>query len=189
MRKSTVQHTPFRPARKDLAEICFLTQWQALNAESPSLLSGILGRSRCDVRSARIAASFITWIGTNVGASFIEMAKSRIEDFAYAEPAYLATWALVNRRQSHVNSGVRAIEIIMSTDNLFADFNAHYFAEKAAAKLSISLSDIDVIESMVSWLSTPHADAFVNSCTAEYQAMRALERSKNNTIQVQTLGL
>jgi hypothetical protein len=180
MRKSTVQHTPFRPARKDLAEICFLTQWQALNAQIPDLLPGILGRSRCDLRSARIAASFIVWIGSTVGASFIEMAKSRIEDYTYAEPAYLATWALVNQRKAHVNCGVRAIEVIMSADNLFADFNSHFYAQKRASNLSISLADIDVIESMVSWLSTPHADAFVSSCMAEYQAMRALERSKNN---------
>ena len=179
MRRTTAQHTPFRPARKDLAEICFLSQWQALNAESPSLLPGILGRSRCDVRSARIAASFITWIGSNVGASFIEMAKARIEDFTYAEPAYLATWALVNRRQAHVNSGVRAIEVILSPENLFG--LTPYWDQQRASKLSISLADIDVIESMVSWLSTPHADAFVNSCTTEYQSIRALERSKNNT--------
>ena len=180
MQKTTAPHTPFRPARKDLAEICFLSQWQALNAEAPSLLPGVLGRSRCDVRSARIAASFITWVGSNAGASFIEMAKSRIEDFTYAEPAYLATWALVNRRQAHVNSGVRAIEVIMSSDNLFEGVNHHYYAQKRASNLSISLADIDVIESMVSWLSTPHADAFVGSCMAEYQSMRALERSKNN---------
>jgi hypothetical protein len=180
MRSTNVKHTPFRPARKDLAEICFLTQWKALNEESPRLLAGILGRTRSDVRSARVAASLITWIGSNAGASFIEMAKARIEDFSFAEPAYLATWALVNRRQAHVNSGVRAIEIILSPENLFESANSHYWAQKRASNLAISLADIDVIESMVSWLSTSHGDAFVSACVAQYQAMRALERSQHN---------
>lgn len=178
MLKTVAQHTPFRPARKDLAEICFLTQWRALNEASPTLLPGILSRSRCDVRSARVAASFIVWLGSNTGAAFIEQARSSVEKFAYPEPAYLATWALINRRQTHMNANVRVIEVIMSPEDLFG--SRREYAQVRAAKLNISLSDIDVVESLVVWLSTATGETFAASCEAEYGAMRALERSKNN---------
>lgn len=176
----TLQHIPFQPVRKDLAESCFLTQWQALNSESASLLPGILGQSRCSLRNARVAASFISWIGTNAGACFIREAKLRIEDFSYSEPAYLAAWALANRRERSVSSNVRAIEVILSAESLF-----NHSAESPyvrASKLAISMEDIDVVESLVKWLSTPHGDSFVSACVAEYVAMRAIQRSRSNCI-------
>ncbi len=66
----------------------------------------------------------------------------------------------------------------MSPDNL--SWATPYFDQQRSQKQPISLSDIDVIESLVVWLSTPHAGAFVDACMTEYKAVRALERSKNN---------
>lgn len=177
MTNKTIKHIPFRPARQDLAEAVFLREWQALHAHIPDLLKTILGH-RVDQRSARVAASFITWIGTQVGASFIAMAKTHVETFGYAEPAYLATWALVNRRERHVNAGVRAIESILSPVDLFK--KGRDYARGSAASLPISQADIDVIESMVTWLSTSAGDAFVEQCVARHRLNVDRERATHN---------
>lgn len=182
MSTKTLQHVPFRPARKDLAEAVFLNEWKALNTQLPTLLTSILGQ-RPGQRDARVAASFITWIGTQAGASFLAMAKGHVETFSYPQPAYLATWALVNRRERHVSAGVRTIEIILSDEDLFKKDRS--YARSRAARLPISMSDMDVIESMVTWISTAQGDAFLDHCTAQHKMNVDRARAMHNIASTQ----
>ena len=173
-----MKHSPFRPARPDMAEAVFLSRWQALNVASDVFLPSILGHSRAPVRSARVAASFITWIGSNVGACFIREAKLAIAHHSYAEPAYLTAWALANRRVFSVSSNVRAIEVILSPASLFNQAGGTPF--ELASQMNISLADMDVIESIVIWLSTAHGDSFVTACELEHRANLARIHSQHN---------
>jgi hypothetical protein len=169
----TAPHTPYMPARDDLPEAIFLARWKALNTQMPSFLASVIGH-RASVRDCRVAASFVTWIGTNCGTSFIYEAKSRVNDYVFTEPAYLATWALVNRRERHVSSNVRAIEVILSPESLFLGRGATPY--ERAQKLSISLRDLDTVEAVVKWLASAHGDAFVTDCVEEYASIRAQAR-------------
>lgn len=169
----TAPHIPYLPARGDLQEATFLARWQALNTQMPSFLPSVIGH-RASVRDCRVAASFVTWIGTNCGASFLHEAKSRVNDYVFSEPAYLATWALVNRRERHVSSNVRTVEAILSPESLFRGTGGT--AYERSQKLSITLRDLDTVESLVKWLASSHGDAFVTDCVEEYAAIRAQAR-------------
>lgn len=178
---SHLLHTPFRPARNDLAESVFAERWLRLNTENPQFLASILNLNRSTVRAARIAASFITWAGTSVGAAFIEEARARTEQYGFSEPAYLATWAIKNARRRSVSANVRLIEFIVSPNYLFENDSgvgafSNGSAFQKACSLAITQSDIDVIESMVVWLSTGEGDSFVNDCVVAHKAKQDLAR-------------
>lgn len=151
-----------------------LKNWQALNSQLPTFLATLLDARRVSVRQARVAASFITWLGCQAGLGFIHRAEALCENHAWPEMAYLAAWGLENRRPHiHANQGVRTIEVILSPESLFLNTTNVYQSRERAAKLAITVSDLDTVEAMVSWLSTPTGRAFFESSWEEHRANRA----------------
>lgn len=173
----TAPHVPFMPARSDLAEAVFLSRWQELNQQLPKFLSALLGH-RASVRDCRIAASFITWLGTSCGNSFLHQAKLQMESQLYAEIAYLAAWALTNRRDRLHSSNVRTIEVILSPKSLFQGSDKTPY--QRAKELRLTLDDMDTVESIVKWLASDHGNTFVEDCLAQHQANRDEQARQRN---------
>lgn len=165
---SKAHHTPLMPPRAGMAEEVFVQRWRDLQENMPNLLPAIIDKSRVDLRSARVAASVISWIGTHIGASFIRTAKDMISKGITQSDAYLMAWAYENRRCNYVNSNVRTIEVILSPAYLFEQKGPSPY--QRACQLHISMTDIDVVESIIVWLSTAHGDSFVEACAAEHKA-------------------
>lgn len=65
---------------------------------------------------------------------------------------------------------------MLSPEDLSA--RGQWQAREQASALPISLSDIDVIEALVVWLSTAQGDAFVSACVAQHEATQMIERSR-----------
>jgi hypothetical protein len=179
---SKAHHTPLMPARAGLAEEVFVQKWSDLHESMPTLLSAIIDRSRVDLRSARVAASVISWIGTPAGAGFILSAKELASKGLHPFDAYLMAWAHENRRCSYANSNVRTIEVILSPGNLFEKKDPSPY--ERASQLNISMSDIDVVESIIAWLSTTHGGSFVDACVAEHKANQLLDKNTESPTEI-----
>jgi hypothetical protein len=154
-----IKHIPIRKIREDMNEAIYLKIWQNLN-KSP-LLSRILNRNRPSQRDAQVAASFVSWLGTGVGDSFLYQAKQRLKNGSedFSESAYITAWAITNKRKI---DNTRIIEFILSRDEDWHTELHHKTIKKN--HVQISLSDLDVVESIIVWLSTSEGDLFINTC-------------------------
>lgn len=164
-----IKHIPLRAPRTGMAEAVFVAEWQRWNPRETQLLGRLLGRKRPSQRDAQVAASFVSWLGTNVGSSYLHQARQRLalgsEDFA--EAAYLTAWALTNRRKL---DGLRVVEFILAKDQdinkglSLWEMNNHKVLRSDMA--DVTLRDLDVIESIVSWLATSEGAMFIETCCA-----------------------
>lgn len=103
----------------------------------------------------RIVASFMCWLGTNCGLSFLTSAKQLTKQFNSMDRGYYIAWALENRRESSVNSGVRTLEGI--TQN----------------HCELTAADYEIIEYAVRWLATSDGQNYLKESEAlipEYKA-------------------
>lgn len=155
----TIQHTPIRKVRDNMDEAIFLKCWQELNQKP--LLNRILSRIKPSQRDAQVAASFISWLGTGVGDSFLLQAKQRLQNGSedFSESAYLTAWAIKNKKKI---DNKRIVEFILSKDE-----DWHKELNQSTIKIDcvqISLRDLDVIESIVIWLSTSEGYLFIKKC-------------------------
>lgn len=159
----TIQHAPLRAPRHDMPEAIFVAEWRKRNLSEPTLFGRILNRSKPSQRDAQVAASFVSWLGTGVGDAFLIQARQRLtqgsEDFA--EGAFVTTWALTNRRKIN---GLRMVEYILSRDTDW-ELQLHQ-KDLKTDYVQVSLRDMDVIESLVIWLSTSEGGAFLKDCAS-----------------------
>lgn len=155
-----ILHQPLIPPRADLAlERFFAEQWRLLMAseiESEHADITPLGAilypltDTPDQRQAALAASFVTWLGTNCGQSFLIQADRLAGDLG-SQHGYLAAWAIQNHRRHAVNSGLRTIE--------------HLAQLAAGGRLpNLTLDDAEVIEHVVAWLATDEGQGFLADC-------------------------
>lgn len=150
---------PAHPARAGLApEQIFSEEWAKFCAESHSdldppnfVLGSILGscEHRLKQRDATIAASIITWLGTNIGRHYLEQSETFARSM-YKPHAYLASWVIENVRQSHVNSGYRLLE--------------HCLAVNGPKAVRLTAGDLSVAESIALWLGGEEGQAFLAGC-------------------------
>lgn len=91
----------------------------------------------------RLVATFMLWLGTNLGAGFRSRAEQLFVKTAVAfmtrEDAYLSIWAIENRKIAGLTSYPR----LAITQNLKATFNRE-----------VTLRDYEVLEQAVSWLGS-----------------------------------
>ncbi len=172
-----LSHKPIIPPREGFpGENVYAFEWETLNAtvgrpdlDPPNaLLANILYdmQRRITQRHASVAASFITWLGTNAGMCF-KLTAQRIREESRGlltlEDAYGCAWAIENRRRSHVNSGSRAIEhILAGVDDFGKDLFGGMYGLRRAPDLHVE--DYETIEHLVAWLASPRAVEFVARC-------------------------
>jgi hypothetical protein len=160
-------HQPIRPPRELATEQVFAQLWhermrRKRDGEKP--FASIIHDYTC--RDTRIVASIVTWFGTNCGNSFLLEAR-RLKDKAVPW-AYLAQWAINNRRQSSINSGVRLLEHICA-DRIDDSIT---IAQRVYFECELTVADYEVADSFMVWLSCTDAQQFISDCECEIEARR-----------------
>lgn len=112
---------------------------------------------RLDERAASVAATFVAWLGTNLGYSYRHAAKELGKKLSangyYLEDVYLMAWARENVRRTGVSYGRRQLEALMTWD----DKNAP----------EVTAKDYEVVEQLVMWLGSAEGQAFLTKCEEE----------------------
>ncbi len=154
----TLQHDPIRPVRHEvLGEFVFAEQWKLLMEAKPywlyesreagewldSILSPIC--SRADQRMATVAATFVTWLGSGLGKSFIQRARLlnaslSASQLALSHLAWVSTWAQMNFRQHGVSGGFRLIEDLLAAPE---DFDERGDLQRCP---TLSVEDYEVVD-------------------------------------------
>jgi hypothetical protein len=171
-----LSHKPIHGPRVDnVGENVYAFEWETLNVsvrrknDPPNVLLGSIlydMQRRITQRHASVAASFITWLGTNCGQSIILKADAlrRLGNSEmYGSQAFVAAWAIENTRRNSINSGIRYIESILAP--------ADHFGQDLFSKMwglrrmpNISIEDHETIEHIVAWLATDRAGEFIRRC-------------------------
>lgn len=171
-----VTHQGINPARPDVVgEVVFSERWALLMHRRPSwadpsdeepALQGVLGDLGApDQRDATVAATFVQWLGTNVGSAFLDRA-ARLRELPWAARngigPHMLAWAECNVRRTEVNGGMRAIESILTP------------AATPRCRLGlpvkvadVSLRDLEVVERVANWLDSADGLGFLDGVIKE----------------------
>jgi hypothetical protein len=164
---SRFEHKPVRPPREGhLGENVFYRNWlkqmtanDSLDDHANQQFVDVLGgyAHRLSERTATVAATFITWLGTNLGNAYRCDAKRLVAvqekaRFDHSD-AYLWAWASTNLRRSGSGAGLRQLEASMGG------------YEKDPPLLSAE--DYEVADHLAFWLGTDDGQAFLERCEAE----------------------
>jgi hypothetical protein len=120
-------------------------------------------------RTASIAASFIMWLGTNCGRSFLMSARTTAAALGNTENGYVAAWAIENRRVSSMNNAVRTVESILQPDD--HGQSQDMFGNRRNIPI-LSAAECEVVEALVEWISSEEGMAFVNKCESDISKLR-----------------
>jgi hypothetical protein len=156
-----LSHEPYGvfPRRTFAGEQSFYTEWQKIADKE---FCDIINRcnSHCDCldgqacvelidyeeinQQSRLVASFMCWLGTNCGRSFIDTANSYTTKLGYIVAGYIAAWAVENLRSGSLNSGWRTIEHFVKNEHI-----------------NLTQEDYELIEECVKWLSNHEGQEFI----------------------------
>jgi len=167
-----LDHSPIRPPRDGfIGEAVFAELWKArmdlardwISPVDRGALGEILDHLEQPVtqRDASVAASFISWLGTNVGSSFLDQTDALSCLVRHDAPsAYVAEWAAKNRRLRHVNLGWRSIELFMMTKEQSDRVNREGTRPGPGEAVDITVRDLEVAEQIAAWLGTTDGRQF-----------------------------
>lgn len=170
---SVLRHEPIRPPRPSfLREQVFAGRWRDLMLSRRGAIHQVLRDYLAPIgqREASVAASVITWLGTNMGQALLEDAERRqttdrpsgwSPSYACSD-AYLSAWCAENRRKHGINNGVRTLEAILSVD-----ISRGICAATAA--------DYEVAENVFFWLGQPDGQRFLSLGQTEASALARIE--------------
>lgn len=155
---ATVVHLPLRAPRKGTpGEVIYLDLWREWATARPAEWRQIFHDMNTPVRqrAASVASSFMVWMGCNGGESFTFKAEKLANSgaFPYREAAFIAAWALDNRRQYGHNSGLRTIEYMLAVEHPISHGISGSRVDWKQVP-AVTQDDNDVIECMVAWWST-----------------------------------
>ena len=161
------------PPRKGLdGEQIYLLTWQHyISRKEPDELAEIFRDCVAQwptQRMATVAASFIAWLGTNVGHSMVDGVEreAKLRASPLADDRYLLAWESANRRRWHVNRGMRLAEFFLADHSSPTRYTAP----------EVTIADLDVIDSLCLWLATPDGRAFIRAAQARLAALRQERR-------------
>lgn len=181
----SLDHSPIHPVRKSvIGEGIFLSVWQnqmashqegGCQCDNSCALDHILQQlpDRVTQRHATVAASFITWLGTNGGRAFLDQAERYKKALPSTLSAYSCAWAEVNRRSVGVSFGIRTIEAFLGPLELVTEVHDVWKARKLLPELTVA--DYETVEAVVEWLSTQAGSKFLTTCAQQVRE-RASER-------------
>jgi hypothetical protein len=162
------KYEPIVPCRPDIyGEGIFVSCWQCKmrkpekygDGEPNEKFAGIVSPWAPIADDAAAASSFICWLGTNCGRSFLHSASTRMEKLKPCE-AYALTWAMENRRLPGWNGHRRTIEAIISADRL-------------------TLRSVEIVEIVVRWLGTTDGAAMIKEAELEIEETAKEIREQN----------
>lgn len=169
------EHKPAHMPREGLIrENVFYENWVKLLKSEDSLddpanqkFADILGSygHRLNERAATVAASFVTWLGTNLGSAYLHEARKFSKTQNHDSGAYLMVWAMTNVRVSNVSHGLRQLELCLVVDR-----------NKSP---ELSSADYEVVEHLVMWLGRSNGQRFLAKCEEEYTRRQKVEDFHN----------
>jgi hypothetical protein len=145
------------------------------------VLHDMRARYRVDQRAAAVAASLVTWLGTNCGRAVL-LAGDRIAKTHAVRHPYLAVWADDNMRQRGINRGIRVLEYLLTPE----------YGNEAKEIAKPTAVDYEVCEHVICWLEEPLGQQFVAECRKEVDTLLADERRKEvekHEAYLQSIGL
>lgn len=157
-----VLHIPLAPPRKGTpGEGIYLELWREWATARPAEWRQIFHETNCPVRqrAASVAASFMVFMGCNGGEGFTHKAKTLADSgaFPYREAAFIAAWALENRRRIGIDCGLRTSEYMLAAQHpITTGIGGGRVNWKHVP--NITQDDNDILECMVSWWSTGPAE-------------------------------
>ena len=172
---TSIVHKPIRPVRDDVVgEVVFSAAWEKMatrvfnhDEEEVGVFLDLAKYHRLPdlERAARVAASFMTWLGTNCGNSFLHEASNR-----KGRHRYLLEWGKENRREYGINNNVRTIEFLIAPED--------HFKNGALIKYpQVLFQDCEVVEMMCEWLERNNAQQMLKDCAYEIK-IRHSERTR-----------
>lgn len=164
-------HEPAVPARKnEIGEVVFLEAWQRLmKCEPPftrglntTMLDCILSEHPLNAgqRAATVCASIITWLGTRCGMEFLAKGAALGNFISPRSDAFLAAWAIQNKRCQWVNSGIKTIEHCLAT--IIIPPYRHCSPDDYP-----TADDYETAECLMRWLGDKDGERFINYCEHE----------------------
>lgn len=174
-----LRHIPLCPPRASVPrEGLFLALWQQFAEQRPEEWQYIF-RTTGPVRqrAASVAASFMVYMGCNLGHAFTHNAEriAKSGAFSCTEDAYLAAWTMENKRLHFVNHGLRTIEYMLAREHpIKVTLSRHRVDWKLVP--DVSMEDVDIVESMVAWWCSHTARWMRDAVEAQIKAIEATER-------------
>jgi hypothetical protein len=186
-----IVHEPLQAPRKNhIGEHVYYERWQELMHRMPSgwsehdddnppaeiaMLSSILRDLHCSgeigQREASVCASFIVWLGCNIGNCLI-LQSERLRE-THRAACVLVAWTLQNRRSIYSNGGYRSIEMILSRDE---DWHQASVGIPGVHELKqapeLTARDTEIVETLCCWLGEA-GHGFVIGCEREISKRQA----------------
>lgn len=176
-----LDHIPLCAPRSGIpGEVIYLKLWQEMLAANPHALEDIVSfgcGDSIDQRAASVAASFMVYMGCNGGACFTRRAQELVQRFRYPHEAYLAAFVLENQRIRSVNHGLRTVEFMLALQHPIVCGKFSTYVEWGRVP-EVSQRDMDVIECMVTWWSTPQAERLGRVAEPLIESERQKEMSR-----------
>jgi hypothetical protein len=178
-------HEPMHPPRNGfIGENVFAAAWKEEMAKPGAAyydcdeyaLGAVLWNmpGKLTQRRATVAASFVTWLGTNAGAGLLYVARGLEKRMVHTAMAYQAAWAHENERRRGINNGIRLLEYQLAMpENI--ETNPMFFTGGLRSLPVLSADDYEVAEHVVRWLAE-HGQPFVIACEAEIKRLQNIER-------------
>lgn len=175
-------HDSIRPPRPDMiGEVVFSRRWKELMASPPEFgspdekLDSVLRDlvTPATQRDATVAATFVQWLGTNVGSCVLREAEriaSWSEDAGWRQHAYLFAWTKENFRTPAKSRGLRPIEFLLTPPG---DCNEAGWPRRLP---DVTLRDLEVIDHVALWLGSEEGQAFLSACRQEIAAYEEKRR-------------
>lgn len=180
-RTESLSHEPIREVRKEvIGEVVMVANWKAFMREEVlraydhwEMVTPLFHILPCDLnqRAATVAASFMRWIGTNCGRSFLDQGQKMMG--AHKGDGYLLAWTLENQRKS----GARTIDYVLSPASNFAVMSPCWYTG-LKEKPMITDTDCEVIEAIACWLGSPDGQHYLATSEKQIQQVLAFERQQ-----------
>jgi len=180
-RVKSLSHEPIREARKEvIGEVVMVANWNAFMRDEVLLaydhwemVPPLFHILSCDMnqRAATVAASFIRWIGTNCGRSFLGQGQKMMA--AHKGNGYLLAWTLENQRKS----GARTIDYVLSPASNYS-VTSPCWLNGLKVKPIITDTDCEVIESIAGWLGSQDGQHYLATSESQIQQVLAFERQQ-----------
>lgn len=180
--RRALRHVPVNLPRAGFpAERIYLELWREYLRGNHDALREIFGDlcQPLDQRGARVAASFMVWMGCNSGRSFTHEAERLTQSGAFAtrEHAFLAAWAVENRRIRWLNSGVILTEAMLTPGGIPRMSEMVSYSVDWRRMYSPTQYDNDVLACMVCWWAGHSAQALRTIADHQIEAEHAKERA------------
>ncbi|MFY4027173.1 hypothetical protein ACOTI1_24240 [Achromobacter xylosoxidans] len=180
--RRALRHIPVNLPRAGFyGERIYLELWREYLRGNHDAISEIFGDlcQPLDQRGARVAASFMVWMGCNSGTSFTRHAERLAQSGAFRtrDRAFVAAWALENMRANGINSGVILTESMLTPGGIPRQRAMISHCVDWSRVYSPSQYDNDVLSCMVRWWAGPSAEQIRTIAAHQIEAEQAKERA------------